>query len=498
MSTTPPCSQLRAGSRRASPRPGRRASRGCRRSSRSARGRGRRRAPASTAPARPTASATARGRDAVRRRGSRAPRPCRPRSPCAVAAGVAQMRRGSAARRRGRRPARRRRAAGGRATRPAITKKVARAPAARQRVEHARRPDGVGTVVEGQLHRAHRGGLLPIRATSKHRRHEADAQVIARAIMFGMAAGTRAEQFSLGREVSDGEFVRQQSRFRGRVGPGEAFPAEPGRYHLYVAMACPWSQRAVIVRRLKRLEDVISISYLHPYRDERGWAFTGGPFTDEVNGFAFLKQAYDATVDDYEGRVTVPVLWDKETSQVVSNESGELTRMLGSAFDAWGDAVRRPLPARAARRDRRAERGRLQPVNNGVYRTGFATSAGGLRAGLHGALRHARRARGPARQPPLPDRRARSPRPTGASSPRSCASTPSTTRTSAATAGASSSTRTCGATRASSTSSRASPRRWPWTRSSATTTRRTTCSTRSASSRRRPLGRRLRAPHGRG
>jgi putative glutathione S-transferase len=101
--------------------------------------------------------------------------------------------------------------------------------------------------------------------------------------------------------VTAGAFVRQQARFRGRPHGG------PERHHLYVALACPWSQRAAIVRAVLGLEDALHISYADPYRDERGWAFSGGRYTDELNGFDFLEEAYRATDPDYDGRVSVPV-----------------------------------------------------------------------------------------------------------------------------------------------------------------------------------------------
>src|SRR5215208_6287123 len=149
-----------------------------------------------------------------------------------------------------------------------------------------------------------------------------------------------ARPFQLGSPGAGGEFVRQQSRFRDWVTAdgSSGYKAEPGRYHLYTAIACPWSHRAVIVRMLKGLEDVIGVSWIHPYRDERGWAFPGGEFVDDLHGWRFLSEAYHATVDDYEGRVTVPVLWDKETARVVSNESADIIRMLNAEFDEWGDA----------------------------------------------------------------------------------------------------------------------------------------------------------------
>jgi len=164
--------------------------------------------------------------------------------------------------------------------------------------------------------------------------------------------------------VSAGAFVRQQSRFRGRPQGG------PEQHHLYVALACPWSQRAVIVRAVLGLQDVLGISYADPYRDERGWAFSGGRFTDEVNGFGFLQQAYDATVPDYDGRVTVPVLWDKEAGLIVSNESADIIRIL----DEWAGGDLYPP-------DKRAEIDALndwiyRELQNGVYRAGFARSQG--------------------------------------------------------------------------------------------------------------------------
>jgi putative glutathione S-transferase len=162
--------------------------------------------------------------------------------------------------------------------------------------------------------------------------------------------------------VTAGAFVRQQSRFRGRPRGG------PERHHLYVALACPWSQRAAIVRAVLGLEDRLDISYADPYRDERGWAFTGGRFTDELNGFDFLEQAYKATNPDYDGRVTVPVLWDKDDKVIVSNESADIVRILND----WAGGDLYPP-------EKRAEIDELNAwvyseFQNGVYRAGFAGS----------------------------------------------------------------------------------------------------------------------------
>lgn len=181
---------------------------------------------------------------------------------------------------------------------------------------------------------------------------------------------------SIAREQqSDGAFVRQHSSFRESVradGRGD-LPAEHGRYHLYLAKACPWASRVLIVRRLKRLEGTISASFAHPLRDERGWAFPGGPHRDDVNGFALLASAYERSDPGYDARHTVPVLWDKQQGRIVNNESADIVRMLNAEFDEWGDARVDLYPA-----DLRAQIDALndriyETVNNGVYAAGFAT-----------------------------------------------------------------------------------------------------------------------------
>jgi putative glutathione S-transferase len=177
--------------------------------------------------------------------------------------------------------------------------------------------------------------------------------------------------------MSTGAFVREEARFRDRVSADGStpFPVEAGRYHLYVALACPWSHRAVIARRVKRLESAISISYIHPYRDERGWAFTGGEFADPVNGFSFLSEAYEASRPGYEGRVTVPVLWDRETGQIVNNESADLLCNFDAEFAAVADGPAPELYPADLRDEIDALNERIyETVNNGVYRAGFARS----------------------------------------------------------------------------------------------------------------------------
>lgn len=172
----------------------------------------------------------------------------------------------------------------------------------------------------------------------------------------------------------EGRFVRQESAFRRAVGDDE-FPAASGRYHLYVSYACPWAHRTLITRRLKQLEDVIGVTVVDPVRDERGWAFRDGPDhgPDPVNDFAFLSEAYAATDPHFEGRITVPVLWDRERGEIVNNESAEIIVMLNDAFGEWAGGP--DLYPEALRPEIDTLNARVyDTVNNGVYRAGFATS----------------------------------------------------------------------------------------------------------------------------
>jgi glutathionyl-hydroquinone reductase len=182
----------------------------------------------------------------------------------------------------------------------------------------------------------------------------------------------------------DGRFHRRETQFRnwvtadGSPGPtGQGgFKTERGRYHLYVSLACPWAHRTLIMRRLKRLEDAIDVSVVHWRMDRDGWAFREGPGAtgDRLHGLDYLHQVYTRARPDYTGRVSVPVLWDKETGTIVSNESAEIIRMLNSAFDAVGadgpdfypEALRPAIDALNARV--------YETVNDGVYKAGFARS----------------------------------------------------------------------------------------------------------------------------
>jgi len=181
-----------------------------------------------------------------------------------------------------------------------------------------------------------------------------------------------------------GRFVRKDAAFRnwittdGRAGPSGVggFKAEPSRYHLYVSLACPWAHRTLIMRSLKSLESTISVSVVHWLMLENGWTFANGPgvVTDTVNRADFLHQIYSAADPHYTGRVTVPVLWDKRTRTIVSNESSEIIRMLNSAFGEVGANPDDYYPE-ALRGDIDVVNARVyDTLNNGVYKAGFATT----------------------------------------------------------------------------------------------------------------------------
>ncbi|WDE98985.1 glutathione S-transferase family protein [Lentisphaera profundi] len=183
---------------------------------------------------------------------------------------------------------------------------------------------------------------------------------------------------------SQGRFVRAESQFRnwvtkdGSPGPSGTggFKAEAGRYHLYLSYACPWAHRAIIFRKLKGLEDMISISVVHWYMADKGWTFADGEgvIPDAINNADLLHQIYTAADPSYTGRVTVPILWDKKTKTIVNNESSEIIRIFNSAFDEIG-----ALPGDYYPNDLQGEIDTINEsiyhnVNNGVYKAGFATT----------------------------------------------------------------------------------------------------------------------------
>ena len=190
----------------------------------------------------------------------------------------------------------------------------------------------------------------------------------------------------------DGRFERAQTRFRnfvtadGSPGPSGSggFKAEPNRYHLYVSLACPWAHRTLILRRLKRLDDLISVSIVAPYMGPEGWTFDGdGSTGDPVNGAKRLSEIYAAADPRYTGRVSVPVLWDKRQRTIVSNESSEIIRMFNSAFNAiTGDRTDYYPPALRGEIDH-INALVYQNINNGVYRAGFARSQDAYEEAFH-------------------------------------------------------------------------------------------------------------------
>ncbi len=179
-------------------------------------------------------------------------------------------------------------------------------------------------------------------------------------------------------QTGEGEFKRQPDAFRGHITASghSGYPAEAGRYHLYVSWACPWAHRTIIVRKLKKLETVIGMTAVDPLRDERGWAFREGPdhSLDPVNGFRFLREAYKATDQNYVGRVTVPVLWDTVTSRIVTNSDDDLMRMLNSEFNRFTDSPLDLYPDGLRLEIDELNTFIYENVNDGVYRAGFATS----------------------------------------------------------------------------------------------------------------------------
>jgi glutathionyl-hydroquinone reductase len=181
--------------------------------------------------------------------------------------------------------------------------------------------------------------------------------------------------FAADREsADDGSWRRQESQFRRWVSdePGAEFPVQGGRYHLYVSRACPWAHRTIIARGLMGLEDAIGLSFVDPIRDDRGWAFTGGEYVDPINGFSFLSSAYSATNPSYDARVTVPVLWDRESGVVVSNESADILRMLGTVFTPLAAHPIDLYPASLQGEIDELNDRIYENVNNAVYKAGFS------------------------------------------------------------------------------------------------------------------------------
>lgn len=194
----------------------------------------------------------------------------------------------------------------------------------------------------------------------------------------GMLVGGQWSDGWYDTHASGGEFIRAESQFRDRITSdgSSGYRAEPGRYHLYVSLACPWAHRTMIFRKLKGLEQALSVSIVDPFMDSDGWTFSRREacIPDSVNGATYLREIYVLARPDYSGRATVPALWDTKTRTIVNNESSEIIRMLNREFDEF---AARALPDMYPE-DLRAEIDRwnelvYRTVNNGVYRAGFAT-----------------------------------------------------------------------------------------------------------------------------
>lgn len=176
---------------------------------------------------------------------------------------------------------------------------------------------------------------------------------------------------------SGGEFNRQDSYFRnwvtvdGAAGPSGrgGFEAESGRYHLYVSLACPWAHRTLILRQLKQLQELIDVTVVEPLMLSNGWELRSDQY-----GLEYMYQLYLKANPDYEGRVTVPVLWDKQTQSIVSNESADIIRMFNSAFDRFTDNHNDYYPVDLREQIDTINDRVYSTINNGVYRAGFATS----------------------------------------------------------------------------------------------------------------------------
>lgn len=183
---------------------------------------------------------------------------------------------------------------------------------------------------------------------------------------------------------SGGRFERKASSFRnwitadGSAGPSGTggFKAEPNRYHLYVSLACPWAHRTTIYRKLKGLEDMITLSVVNSFMGSEGWTFTAGEgvVADPIINATHLYDIYTAAQSDYTGRVTVPILWDKKTNTIVSNESSEIIRMFNSAFDEVGALAGDFSPSALLAELDTLNEFIYAAINNGVYRAGFATT----------------------------------------------------------------------------------------------------------------------------
>ena len=177
------------------------------------------------------------------------------------------------------------------------------------------------------------------------------------------------------RESSNGSFKRQKSIFRSIIDEESQYKPEKGRYHLYLSYACPWAHRTLIVRELKGLDAVVSVSFVNPIRDDKGWCFESenNQYIDPLNGFSYLMEAYNIMDSKYDMRVTVPVLWDKQTKQIVNNESSDIIIMLNSKFNQYTNSKLNLYPEEHKIEIDELNQYIYSNINNGVYKCGFAT-----------------------------------------------------------------------------------------------------------------------------
>ena len=178
------------------------------------------------------------------------------------------------------------------------------------------------------------------------------------------------------RESSNGSFKRQKSIFRSIIDEESQYKPEKGRYHLYLSYACPWAHRTLIVRELKGLDAVVSVSFVNPMRDDKGWCFESenNQYIDPLNGFSYLMEAYKIMDSKYDMRVTVPVLWDKQTKQIVNNESSDIIIMLNSKFNQYTDSKLNLYSEELKIEIDELNQYIYSNINNGVYKCGFAAN----------------------------------------------------------------------------------------------------------------------------
>ncbi|SVB27009.1 uncharacterized protein METZ01_LOCUS179863, partial [marine metagenome] len=178
------------------------------------------------------------------------------------------------------------------------------------------------------------------------------------------------------RESINGAFKRQKSIYRELISSNSIYKPEKQRYHLYLSHACPWAHRTLIVIALKNLESVVSTSFVHPIRDNKGWNFESqnSLYYDIINGFSYLMEAYKIMDSQYDMRVTVPVLWDKQTEQIVNNESSDIIIMLNNEFNQFTNSKLDLYPEEKRTEINEINQYIYTNINNGVYKCGFATS----------------------------------------------------------------------------------------------------------------------------